>query len=77
MKAVTEKAFSKSRYIANLNVKDTLAFIQEHLSVRKVLLSTVRLFASYPSNTPNGPNLVFLKVKNILGKIDSKEFSEE
>lgn len=48
-----------------------MALVQEKLSVRKVLLSTVKLFASYPSETPNGPNLVYLKLRNILGKINS------
>jgi hypothetical protein len=74
MKAVVSSKFNSNP--ANREKKDILAVAQEKLNIRKVLLSTVRLFATYPSNTPNGPNLVYLKLKNILGKIDVTKFTE-
>lgn len=42
---------------------------EEDLEIRKVLGSEIQVFASYPVDTENGPNPVYVRLRKVIGCI--------
>lgn len=69
LRLATDESFKKN---ASLRTQDPDFDEAESASIRKLFSTGIELIASYSPFVENGPNPVYLKLKNILHEVHKK-----